>query len=104
MYTVVYALYRQEGMSREEFARYWVETHAPIAAKLPHVRSYRIAPVTSATNVLGEEADGFAILEFDSEADFQAAAASPEMAAAGEDAARFARHFDVYTVDVHQVI
>jgi uncharacterized protein (TIGR02118 family) len=53
--------------------------------------------------VEGTEADGFAILTFDSAADFEAAAASPEMAAAGEDAALFARHFDVYLVDEHVV-
>jgi len=104
VYTVIYALYRKEGMSREEFTRYWLETHGPIAARLPHVRSYRIAPVTAVMDVEGQEADGFAILEFDSEADFQAAAASPEMAAAGQDAGKFVRHFDVYVVDSHQVI
>ena len=104
MVKVIYAVYRREGMSREEFARYWTETHAPIAARLPYVRSYTINPTTSAMQVEGTEADGFAILTFDSMADFEAAAASPEMAAAGEDAAAFARHFDVYVVEEHVVI
>jgi uncharacterized protein (TIGR02118 family) len=100
---VIYALYRKEGMSREDFARHWTEVHAPLAAKLPNVRSYTINPVTAAMQVEGTEADGFAILTFDSQADFEAAAASPEMAAAGEDAATFARHFDVYLVEEHVV-
>ena len=104
MYTVVYELYRKEGISREEFARHWVEVHGPLAAQLPRVRSYRICPVTSAVDALGREVDGFAILDFDSVEDFQAAAASPEMAAAGEDAAQFAGHFAVYMVEAHTVV
>jgi uncharacterized protein (TIGR02118 family) len=100
---VIYALYRKEGMSREQFAAHWTQVHAPLASRLPNVRSYTINPVTSAMQVEGTEADGFAILTFDSQADFEVAAASPEMAAAGEDAALFARHFDVYLVDEHVV-
>ena len=103
MYTVIYALYRNEGLSQEEFAKYWTETHAPIARKLPKVRSYRICPVTGTHETL-HDVDGFAILDFDSEADFAAAAESPEMAEAGEDAAKFARHFGVYMVDAHTVV
>jgi uncharacterized protein (TIGR02118 family) len=104
MLTVVYVLYRLEGLSREEFTRHWVDTHAALGAKLPGVRSYRIMPVTSATDCLGPEADGFALLEFDTQEDFDTAVGSPEMAAAGADAATFARHFDVYTVEQHTVI
>lgn len=103
MVKVIYLLYRRDGISREEFARHWTEVHAPLAAKLPHVRSYTINPVSAAMQVEGAEADGFAILTFDSQADFEAAAASQEMAAAGDDAATFARHFDVYLVDEHVV-
>ena len=103
MYTVIYALYRKEGLSQEEFAKHWTEVHAPIARKLPNVRSYRICPVTGSSDAL-HEVDGFAVLDFDSEADFTAAAASPEMAEAGEDAAKFARHFGVYMVDAHDVV
>lgn len=103
MVTVVYVLYRNEDISREEFARHWVEVHAPLGAKLPGVRRYTIMPVGTATEILGVEADGFAVLEFDSQEDFELAAASPEMAEAGEDAATFARHFDVYTVSPHSV-
>ncbi len=104
MYTVIYQLYRKQDMSREEFARHWVEIHAPIAEKLPKVRSYRIFPVLQAADALEPEVDGFAVLDFDSEADFQAAAESPEMTAAGEDAATFARHFGVYMVQAHTVV
>lgn len=104
MYTVIYQLYRKEGMSREEFADYWVNVHGPIAANLPNVRSYRICPVKGSADAMEPEVDGFAILEFDSEEDFQKSSESEEMAMAGEDAAKFSRHFGVYMVDAHQVI
>ena len=104
MYTVIYQLYRKDGMSREDFARHWTETHAPIAAKLPYVKSYTIYPVTGSADAIEPEVDGFALLEFESEEDFQKAAESPEMAESGEDAALFARHFGVYMVDAHRVI
>jgi uncharacterized protein (TIGR02118 family) len=104
MFTAVYALYRKEGTTREEFEDYWLNVHAPFGAKLPHVLSYRIMPVSEATNILGLEADGFAIVECESQEEFELAAASEEMAAAGVDAAKFARHFDVYTGTAHTII
>jgi uncharacterized protein (TIGR02118 family) len=33
--------HRKPGLTREEFNRYWLEQHAPLAARLiPHVRKY----------------------------------------------------------------
>ena len=51
-----------------------------------------------------KEADGFAVCVWDTQEDFEKALASPEMAAAGEDAATMARHFEFYLVDDHTVI
>ncbi len=103
MYTVVYALYRKEGLSREDFTRHWVEVHAPLGAKIPGIVSYRIFPVAGSVDAL-QDADGFAVVDYGSEAGFQIAGASPEMAAAVEDTANFARHFGVYNVEAHTVI
>ena len=33
-------LRRRPGMGRDEFRRYWRETHGPLAAKLPGLRKY----------------------------------------------------------------
>jgi uncharacterized protein (TIGR02118 family) len=105
MVKVIYVLYRKEGLTREEFARHWTEIHIPIARNLKRMKSYTIHPVTSAMEILGDkEADGFAVCVWDSMEDFEADATSPEMAAAGEDAAKFARHFEVYIVEEHTVI
>lgn len=33
--------HRKPGLTREEYSKYWLETHAPLAAKLiPYVRKY----------------------------------------------------------------
>ena len=105
MYTVIYPLYRKPELSQEEFVSYWLETHKPIAMKIPNVRSYRICPVTEAEGVEGEEVAGFVIFEFDSKADFDEAHDSPEFAATAADASgNFVRHFTRYAVDVHTAI
>lgn len=105
MVKAIYVVYRREELSREEFARHWTEVHAPIAEKLPHIRSYTIHPVTAAMEIEGtKEADGFAICVWDTHEDFEKALASPEMAAAGEDSAKMARHFEFYLVDDHTII
>lgn len=103
-YTVIYQVYRREGMSPEEFADYWENVHGPIAAKLPHVQRYTNYAVTSATDAYDPPPDGFTILEFPDEAACTAAMNSPEMAASGEDAAKFTRHFGVFTVDAHPIV
>ena len=58
-------------MSRDDFRRWWIDEHAPLARTLPGVRQIRF-------NVLDEGApfDGIAELWFDSRADFEAAYAS----------------------------
>src|SRR5437879_4026063 len=96
MVTAVYALYRKEGTTREEFAQYWLDEHTKFTKLLPHVHSYRIFPVISAADVEGTEADGFVVLDFETQEDHDACLQSDEMARAGEDAAVFTRHFDTY--------
>ncbi|HWF52864.1 MAG TPA: EthD family reductase [Solirubrobacteraceae bacterium] len=103
-YTVIYQVFRKAGMSHAEFAEYWVSTHSPIAAKLPGARSYTNYVVDAATDAADPVPDGFTVLSFDSEADFTAAMESPEMAASGEDAAKFTSHFAVFSVDPHQIV
>ena len=101
MYTVIYPLYRKPELSQEEFVSYWLETHKPIAMKIPNVRSYRICPVTEAEGVEGEEVAGFVIFEFDSKEDFDTAHESPEWDATAADALEnFVRSFTRYAVDV----
>jgi uncharacterized protein (TIGR02118 family) len=58
---VMVGLVRRDDMSREDFRRWWIDEHAPLARTLPGVRRIRF-------NVLDEDApfDGIAELWFDS--------------------------------------
>ncbi|MHB1539617.1 MAG: EthD domain-containing protein [Solirubrobacteraceae bacterium] len=103
-YTVVYQVYRKQGMSREAFVDYWRNVHGPIAAKLPKVCGYVNYAVTSATDAPEPVPDGFTILTFDSQEDCEAAMSSPEMAASGEDAANFTSGFGVFTVEPDAIV
>ena len=40
MVKLIYCITRKPELSVEEFQRYWRETHAPIAARIPGVRRY----------------------------------------------------------------
>ncbi len=40
MTKVVYVMFKKEAMGREEFRRYWKDTHAPVAKKMPGLRGY----------------------------------------------------------------
>lgn len=57
---------RREGMSKEDFVRYWTTTHAELAARLPGVRGCRINVVQEWID--GEQPwDGIGEIWFDSE-------------------------------------
>ncbi|MEY3733189.1 MAG: hypothetical protein RL347_548 [Actinomycetota bacterium] len=68
---VMVGLVRRDDMSREDFRRWWIDEHAPLARTLPGVRRIRF-------NVLDEGApfDGIAELWFDSAEDADAAYAT----------------------------
>ncbi|HEX3511893.1 MAG TPA: EthD family reductase [Solirubrobacteraceae bacterium] len=104
MYTVVYAIYPKEGMGADDFRRHLTEVHSQIGRRLPRVRSYEQYPVISAEGELGPEVGAFAVIKFDSEEDFAAAAADPVMQEAIEDAPNYARHFAAYVVDVNALV
>ena len=88
--STVLAIYRTPK-DPAAFARYYAETHAPLAKTLPGLRGYEISrgPVAA----LGGGTDDVhlvALLSFDSMAAIQAALASPEGAATAGDLANFA--------------
>lgn len=104
MYTACYELYRRPELTQAEFVSYWLDTHKPIAMRMPLVRGYEIWPVSDSEAVEGESVAGFVVLRFDSREDFETCHESPEFAATADDAMNFARHFTRYEVTEHKVI
>ncbi len=79
------------GMSREEFARRWVEGHAPFTLRFKNLKGYRINIAIDEYQELEGELpyDGTAELWWDSLEELQEDFASAEGQAAGADADTF---------------
>ena len=81
MFKFMALLKRKDGVTREEFHRWWLERHVPYVKKFPRLRRY-------AVNLVADPAadpdgwDGVAEVWFDSLDDLKAAFASPEAKAA----------------------
>ena len=73
---------RRPDLTRDEFAQVWLEDYVHVAKRVPGVRGYVVNVVAPASDE--QEWDGFAEMWFDSQADFDAAFAEPELAEALE--------------------
>ena len=100
MIKLIYCINRLPGMSVEDFRRYWCETHAPIAARIPGVRRY--VQCHTLPELYDRDTpppyDGAAELWFDDLDALRAATRSPEVAAAREDERNFIDHSRVALV------
>jgi uncharacterized protein (TIGR02118 family) len=102
MYRVLFAMYRKEGTSSEDFVAHYRDSHIPITRRLAGLRHYEVLPVTGAE---GEDApNAFAIMAFDSEENFQAVLSSPAFAEAMEDSGKFVGRASSYVVDQIPVV
>ncbi len=94
MMKLIYCITRKPGLSVEGFQRYWRETHAPIARRIPGVRRYvqchTLPQLYDGANAPAY--DGAAELWFDDYEAFLKATGSPEVRAAIEDERKFIDH------------
>lgn len=93
---------RRAGMSFAEFDRYWLEVHAPLAAKLPGVTRYVQRHVKAPSPEFG--VDGFAFIDYESEAAMDAAWASEAGKAALADVPNFLGRHDVVIIEDHVIV
>jgi uncharacterized protein (TIGR02118 family) len=79
------------GMTREEFARRWLDAHAPLTLRFPNLKGYRVnIPLDEYQEIEGElPYDGTAELWWDSLEEMQADYASSEAEAAVADVKTF---------------
>ena len=107
MVKLVALLKRKPGITRDEFAKRWVNSHAPLAAKMPGLRGYRINIATARQpDETGPEPpyDGTAELWWDSIDAMEAAFATEIGQRAGADADEFSSvRIHVYT-DEHVIV
>jgi uncharacterized protein (TIGR02118 family) len=97
-FKAVILLSRRDDMTREDFRRWWLDEHAPLARQLPAVRRaiFNVAD--------GDEIDGISELWFDSEADFTAAYATEIGQRVAADSVAHVRSRVRMFVDEHIVV
>ena len=88
---VIALLKARDGMTRDEFARRWVDEHAPFTLRFPNLKGYRInIPLDEYQEIEGElPYDGTAELWWDSLEEMQEDYASNEASDAVADAQSF---------------
>lgn len=103
-------LNKKSDWTQDDFRRYWAETHGPIAARLPGLRSYLQHHVVDTAQrgisyKRGPECvDGFSELVFDDTDAMRAALASDIAPSLAEDESRFLGRLRIITVDRREVI
>lgn len=83
-------VHRRQGMSSEEFHRYFEEVHGPLAKKLPGLRRYVQNFAQPDAKRSPQEWDAIIELYFGDRTSLEAAWASPEGAASDADLPLFA--------------
>jgi len=102
-------LTRKKDWTHEQFVKHWIETHAPLAHKVPglrryvqnHIRGERTRADIEATAV---EIDGIAELWFDDQAALETASRTPEMKALHADGALFIGRIKSYIVEERIIV
>jgi uncharacterized protein (TIGR02118 family) len=93
MIKVVYCISKKDGLTDEEFFRYWEDIHGPIGARIPGLRklaqSHRL---TVPGDKRLPDYDGVAELWFDDADAFLEARQSPEWRASTADETNFIDH------------
>jgi uncharacterized protein (TIGR02118 family) len=93
MYTLLFAMYRKDGLSPEEFVAHYRDTHIRITRRFSGLRQYDVFPVDG-----DEGPDAFAVMAFDSLEDFEAILETDEFKEAMADSETFVARTDSYTV------
>lgn len=104
MIKLVALVRRKFDLSKEAFADYWVNVHAPLAAAIPGMRGYRINIAGDAGGMPAAAYDGSAEIWFDSREAMQAGLASPENDIAAKDTENFLDHLEFLVTDEHIIL
>ncbi len=101
-FKLVVLLRKKEPLTDQDFAKYWLEKHAPIAKQMPGLRKYVVNVVRHPPN---KEPDYHGIVElwFDDVDSMKRAFASPQGEATQKDTATFTSALTTLYVDEHTI-
>jgi len=103
---LVYCITRRQGMSVDEFSRYWRDVHGPIGRRIPGLRRLvQSHPIPDPDPVGPPTFDGVAELWFDDLAGLRTARRSAEWKASSEDEANFIdkRRTALFLTEEHEI-
>lgn len=109
MIKVLSLLTKRDGLTHDEFVKYWMETHAPLAHRVPGLRRYVQSHITGTRGrpdipQIDVEIDGIAELWYDDVATMRLSAASPEAQRLYADGARFIGRIKTFIVEEREII
>ena len=99
---MIILLNKKNGLTDEEFTKYLLETHAPLAKKMPGLRKY-VVNLVKRPPKREAEYDGVVELWFDNTDSMKSAFASPEGVATQKDTEHFTRKLTTLYIDEHVI-
>jgi uncharacterized protein (TIGR02118 family) len=103
MFKMMILIKKKPALTDEEFAKYWLENHAPIAKKMPGLRKYVVNLVKRPPN-REPDYNGVVELWFDDSAGMKNAFASPGGKATQKDTDVFAASLTTMYIDEHAIM
>ncbi len=100
MFKAMILLTRREDMTPEDFRRWWLDEHRPLASQLPGLRRIVVNIVEGGREESG--IDGISELWFDTQADFEAAYATEIGKAVADDSMAHNRRRMRLFIDEHE--
>ena len=102
MFKLIVLVKKKADMANAEFTKYWLETHAPLAKKMPGLRRYVVNVVRPPPNRV-PDFDGVVEMWFDDTESMKKAFASPEGQATQKDTERFTNKITTLFIDEHVI-
>jgi uncharacterized protein (TIGR02118 family) len=96
-------LKKKETLSDQEFSKYWLEKHAPLAKKMPGLRKYVVNVVKRPPN-REPDYNGVVELWFDDIEGMKKAFSSTEGLATQKDTENFASKLTTLYIDEHTIL
>jgi uncharacterized protein (TIGR02118 family) len=103
MFKMIILLKKKTSLTLEDFSKYWLETHAPLARKMPGLRRYVVNIVRRPPN-REPEYDGVVELWFDNVESMKTAFTSPEGKATQRDTEAFASGLTSMYIDEYSIM
>ncbi|MGA2789748.1 MAG: EthD family reductase [Candidatus Bathyarchaeia archaeon] len=103
MFKMIILLKKKDSLTEKEFARYWLEKHAPLAKKMPGLRKYVVNAVRRPPN-REPDYDGVVELWFDDSETMKKAFTSTEGQATQKDTESFTSKLITLYIDEHTIV